>query len=139
MPADQPEGPRRSPLDDLRERLARLPAGHPSAPRDRPPAGPESPGQGGEPPGPGEPPPIPSTRRSERPGLLEQAARLERLSRVLWTGARAGNPGQQGSGAADATEGTSPLTGPERRGAYQPWFADADRPWFSPDRGGRSG
>jgi hypothetical protein len=153
MPADQPAGPERRPwggvagselaLDDLRERLGRLPADHPSAPGDRPRPEPEAADQAGEPPGSGEPVPVPkAARERERSGLPDQAARIDRLAKLLGPGERAGPagpPGRPGSGVADAPGAVSPLASPERHETYRPWFSEPDQPWFSPDRGDHSG
>jgi hypothetical protein len=80
-----------------------------------------------------------AAQERERPGLLDQVARIDRLAKVLGPGERAGSPGHRGSGVADAPGAVSPSAGPERHEPYRPWFSEADPPWFSPGRGDHSG
>ncbi len=145
-PADRP--PRAGPLDDLRERLARLPSSHPSSPEYAPPesTGPDKedittddggaapapdsePEDGGAVPAPdSEPLPVERDDGAERsdpdgPGVLGRPGR----ARAAAGRARPGAP----------TEVVSP--GPDE--PYRPWFSGgrSPRPWFSAGPRDRSG
>jgi hypothetical protein len=163
-PADHP---RRGPLDDLRQRLARLSASHPSSPgfetrgdgsgggeaakeragggeaAQEPAGGGEAaqePAEGGEGAGGGEgarEPPASGGQAGEGGrDLTDALGRLDRLSRLVGGGGRAGSdrPATGGRG-----EGVLPGSG--TRDPYRPWFAPGEvcQPWFSPDQSDRSG
>src|SRR6266702_516582 len=147
-PADQP----RRALDDLRERLARLPVSHPSSRgfgRRAEDAGSEDDSLAPEiadsaqeaDPGPGEEAGYPDGGEAgEQPGqsqpdLPDRLGRLDRLSRVLGGGHRSGSDGTAGRGRGG---GLSPGSG--KPGPYRPWFAPGElcQPWFRPDPSDRS-
>jgi len=135
MQPDLPEPrqePGRSPFDDLRERLARLPASHPSAPgyRDWPDeptepgavAGDGLPDDAGEPDGTGDDS-EPDRNGPDGPDTGRGAA-SQRPGRGGWAGGTA--------------VGYLPVDGGD--GPYRPWFAgEPSQPWFSDDPPGRSG
>lgn len=168
-PAAPADRPRRGPLDDLRQRLARLSASHPSSrgfetrgdgasggevakeragggeaagdkaggggaakePAERGEAAQERAEGGGEPaqePAVGGGPPGEGSR-----GLID---RLDRLSRLVGGGGRAGSDRPASVGRAEEA-----LPGSSTRDPYRPWFAPGEvcRPWFSPDQSDRSG
>jgi hypothetical protein len=164
-PAERP-GSRRSPFDDLRERLARLPASHPSAfPADAPPKGPgacpadreqplndtaaEREPEGGSPPGAGAAPAgRAGPRRLGVPG--RDGPGFPGPDGPGFPGQRSGPPPGLDRLARLARvlrpghrDGTRPVIPPAAasREPYRPWFADPDRPWFSvpPDGGSPQG
>jgi hypothetical protein len=170
MQPDLPEPrqqPGRSPFDDLRERLARLPASHPSAPgyRDWPeePAGPADQAGDGSLADDGPPPGGDSPDSGERPDPVAAAAdtATPEVAEPGDTGPDDAEPGD--AGEPDGTEGDSePDRGAATQrpgrggraggtavgyllvdggdGPYRPWFTgEPPRPWFSDDPPGRSG
>src|SRR5215475_10509108 len=154
MHADRPEPrepdgrERPRPFDDLRERLARLPPGHPSSERygDR----------AGEPDGPGVP--AGTGDRAEADGCrqaegAEETDRLDGSEEPDGTDepggrATADPPGVRGSHrpggwpARRRADGGPAPAGPEafsRTAPYRPWFCgEPPRPWFSDDPRDRS-
>jgi Amidohydrolase family len=136
---DKPEAPGgddRDPLADLRERLARMPAGHPSSPDYRPaqePAdgsdrGGEGDGLGGE----------ESAGDGEAAG--ETAAGAEREPEGPHRPG-APRPEDTGRGRPDQPRPRGQGSGLPRPGEpYRPWFSSGDgpQPWFSPESGDRS-
>jgi hypothetical protein len=159
MRGDRPEpgGTRRDPLGDLRERLARLPAGHPSSPDYRPAQ--ESGGEGAR----GE-----ASDRGEA-GDRGEAELLARGDEGL-AGDDEGLAGVDEAAGEGTADREREADRPHRRGAarpeggglnrpgqspsrppdsglsqggepYRPWFSPGDEPelWFSPDSGDRSG
>jgi hypothetical protein len=145
-----PGEPGRSPFDDLRERLARLPASHPSAPgyRDRPDDTEPDARAGADPPdvrtGPG------TRAGADPPAEADDAGEPDGTGEDDET-TRAG-PGGPDSGRGPATQrpgrggrpvGTAVgyLPAESGDGRYRPWFTgEPPRPWFSDDPpAGRSG
>jgi hypothetical protein len=166
MSGDRP-GPgaaRRDPLGDLRERLARLPAGHPSSPDYRPAQERGGEGDRGEASDRGE-----AGVRGEAGDLAGGAEGLARGEEGLDGGEEGLARGDEAAGeaAADRERGADrahrrgaarpeggglnrPGQSPPRplgsglsqgREPYRPWFSPGDEPelWFSPDSGDRSG
>ncbi|HUZ37189.1 MAG TPA: hypothetical protein VMV17_12745 [Streptosporangiaceae bacterium] len=152
-PADAGGWPRRGALDDLRERLARLPPSHPSAPTYgerrggsgeadgsrqpddlRQPDDPGNPESGEEPEGWQEPEGSGGPDDPPEPGEPEGDAGAGGRGRPGGHG-RTGGRGGEGR-ALEPGVGGSGLGEP-----YRPWFfgGESPKPWFSDDRHGRSG
>jgi hypothetical protein len=157
-PAEHAERPRRGALDDLRDRLARLPASHPSAPGYR-----DWPGGPGEPDPPEGDEPESGEPESDEPGGYEPEVGDDRpddvdgpdevdepggdgvTDRAAPAGPeaerRAGTQRPAGWRRPDgAAAAHLPVGGTGDRGPYRPWFSgEPPRPWFSGDPPGRSG
>ena len=103
---------RRGEWDDLRQRLERLPAGHPSSPDDEARADEAGADQ-----------PRPDEARADE--------RAEPDGRQPDRPERAGPGGRSGLGGHD----TRSAAADGRREPYQPWFASGEspEPWFSAD------
>jgi hypothetical protein len=119
---------RRGEWDDLRQRLERLPAGHPSSPHDSLPDdgdGPDDgdwPGDAGSRPGPAESEPAETDDQEADPD----------------TGRATRGPHAEGhrGGSPDRHDGRWAAL-PGQREPYRPWFTagESPEPWFYPDPG----
>jgi hypothetical protein len=102
--------------EDLRRRLERLPAGHPSSPDD------DGDGEAGE---------VRADASRTEDGRVGGPSADQGSDERADRGERAGPDGHAGTGRSHA----GLASGPDQREPYQPWFVSGDwpEPWFSAD------
>jgi hypothetical protein len=119
--ADAPVLPRRE-WDDLRQRLERLPPGHPSRPGDEGGAEEYRADQ------------IPADRDQAEGGGTGQSRAAEGGSPGR-RGVKDDDPGRHGEPGAQPERGPGTGAVPGRREPYRPWFTEggSPQPWFAAD------